>query len=547
MSPTVPRAGEGVLTIIVTGFIVRRPVGGLVWHYVQYVLGLKQMGHRVIYMEDSEDFPSCYVPPWAGTPANGTDSNQLPFRGLQTDPDFGLRFAGELFERLDLDEDWCYYDFHTDRWLGPAGADARRILKDADVLLNVSGSVSLRPWHMEIPRRVLIDTDPVFSQARHRSVPAWLDRSLRHNAFFTFGENFGKAGCSIPDDGLPWIPTRQPIALDLWNREAREGGSSYTTVMSWKSYDPGVVAGRAYGLKSDSFAHFLSLPQAASVDLEIALEGPDESAALLRQAGWSVVDALDVTRTPWTYQDYILASRGEFSVAKEAYAATHSGWFSERSAAYLASGRPVICQDTGFGDWIDGGEGLLGVGMLTEAVAAFDVVEGHYARHARAARDLAHAYFDAGAVLGRLIETIFSVPAATHDAHTLPGSALLEEYRRLAAQVDATVPRGNDIILLDENRLGVFGRLSGRRCAPFLERDGVYWGNPVDTAEAIRELERMRREGYSHLIIAEPARWWLDYYAGFAEFLARNSRPIHASGGFTIYELGLPSTAWVDG
>lgn len=534
--------GDNRLTIIVTGYLVRRPVGGLAWHYGQYVVGLKRLGHEVVFLEDSEDFPSCWVPPSMRQEEAAGGSNSLAFTGLGRDPSYGLKFAGDFFDRLGSGGDWCYYDAHTDAWLGPSAPRAPKLLREADLLLNVSGSITLRPWHMEIPRRVLIDTDPVFSQARHRAVAGWLDRSLRHNVFLTFGENFGRPDCDIPDDGLPWRPTRQPIVTDLWQRSGEPDRGCFTTVMSWKSYDAGQVEGRAYGLKAESFQPFLSLPSRTQQRLEIALEGPDEAWALLSSAGWGLVDAGELTRTPWAYRDYVQRSRAEFAVAKEAYVSTRSGWFSERSAAYLASGRPVVCQDTGFDRWMEVGRGLLTFSNAEEALDGLASVDADYEKHARAARDLAQDHFDSSRVLEELIEMAYAGPIATPDPGMLPGGTLLGVFRELEREVASRVPEDRAVILLDENRLGVFGPLAGRRCLPFLERNGVYWGIPEDSETAIRELTRMRAEGCRHLVLMESARWWLEFFGGFAEFLEVTSEEIHLFHGFTMYYLS-PSPA----
>lgn len=374
--------------IVVLGYIVRGPLGGLVWHHLQYVTGLRALGHDVLFVEDSDDYPSCYDP-----------SRHV----VDTDPSYGLEFATQAFGSADL---WAYFDAHGNRWLGPAASSAKAFCESADVVLNVSGVNPLRDWVAKAPVRALIDTDPAFTQIRHLTDPAARERAMQHTAFFTFGENFGKPGCSIPDDGLPWVPTRQPVTLDAWEITPGPESGSFTTVLQWDSYPPREHDGRRFGMKSDSFAEFLDLPSRSPETFELALGTANAPRELLRGNGWCLRDPLAVTKDPSSYQDYIRSSKGEFSVAKHGYVASRSGWFSERSAAYLASGRPVVVQDTGFTDWMRTGAGVVPFSSLEEAAEAVARVSGEYERHCQAAREIAAEYFDAAKVLPALLERV---------------------------------------------------------------------------------------------------------------------------------------------
>jgi hypothetical protein len=400
-TPTIGRP----LRIVVLGYIVRGPLGGMAWHHLQYVLGLVRLGHDVVFIEDSDDYPSCYDP-----------SRDC----VDTDATFGLQFTAAAFQRLGLDAHWAYYDSHQARWHGPVGDRAPAFAMSADLLLNVSGVNPLRPWTVDVPVRILIDTDPVFTQVRHLQDPAARDRAKAHNAFFSFGELFGTAGTSIPDDGFRWHPTRQPIVLDAWPVTTGSDDGCLTTVMQWQSYASCRYDGQYYGMKADSFADCLAIPASVSEKLEVAAGGraPLE---LLRRHGWRTTSSLDVTCDPWKYQRYIMKSRGEFSVAKHGYVAAHSGWFSERSACYLAAGRPVVLQDTGFSKILPTGVGLCAFGSSETAVAAVRDVAGDYQTHCRAAREIAEAYFDAGQVLAALIEAAFS--QVRHNGGTLPSES----------------------------------------------------------------------------------------------------------------------------
>ena len=377
------------LRIVVLGYIVRGPMGGLVWHHLQYVMGLARLGHDVYFLEDSDDYPSCYDPQ-----RQTTDRN----------PDYGLRFTGQVFQQVGLGERWAYYDAHTACWLGPCAARAGEICQGADLLLNLSGVNPLRPWFLQVPQRVLVDTDPVFTQVRHLIDPASRETALQHTAFFSFGENIASESGRIPDDQLNWLPTRQPVVLDAWPATPGPRDGKFTTVMQWDSYQTCAYDGVEYGMKSASFGPFMELPAGTGQALELALGSDAAPRERLREAGWSLRNPLEVTRDPSSYRHYIQQSKAEFSVAKHGYVVSHSGWFSERSACYLASGRPVLVQDTGFTDWLASDGGVVAFSTPEEALAGIEVINSDYDYHCRCARELVHTYFDARQVLASLIQ-----------------------------------------------------------------------------------------------------------------------------------------------
>jgi hypothetical protein len=376
--------------VLVLGYVVRGPLGGLAWHYLQYVLGLARLGHDVWFVEDSDDHPGCYHP------ATGE---------IDEDPTDGLAFADDAFRRLGLGDRWAYRDAHAGRWRGPAGERMPQVLTSADVLLNVSGANPIRDVLAEVPHRVLIDTDPGFTQAHHVTDPLRRDRAAAHTAFATFGERIAHGGARVPDDGLVWQPTRQPIVTDAWPTGPPPEGAPLTTVMQWDSYESVEHDGLVYGMKSASFDAIADLPARADATLEVALGAPAPVRARLEGLGWRVTSSLEVTRDPWRYQAYLASSRAELSVAKHGYVAGNTGWFSERSAAYLACGRPVVVQDTGLSGLLPTGEGLLTFTDADEALAGVEVVLSDPRRHEAAARELAAAHFDAARVLDDLLET----------------------------------------------------------------------------------------------------------------------------------------------
>jgi hypothetical protein len=261
---------------------------------------------------------------------------------------------------------------------------------------------------MEIPVRVAIDTDPTFFQIRNLTDPQRRERAQQHTAFFSFAENINQPYSQIPDDGFPWQPTRQPIVLDAWPVTPAPAEGKFTTVMQWDSYSTREFNGVSYGMKSQSFQPYLELPLKTQATFELALGSSSAPQDLLKRNGWEICDPLAVTRTPWTYQQYIQQSKAEFSVAKQGYVIGNSGWFSERSSCYLASGRPVVVQDTGFSEWIETGAGVTAFSNPEEALAGIQEINRRYEFHCRVARAIAQEYFDSQKVLSKLLDSIFS-------------------------------------------------------------------------------------------------------------------------------------------
>lgn len=390
------------LRILVLGYLVRGPLGGMAWHYLHYVLGLAALGHDVYFVEDSDDAPNCYDPSRDVT---------------SSDPVYGLRFAHDTFRKLGLGERWAYYDAPAREWKGPSRSRMPEICRTAELVVNISGVNRIREWFRGTPRRCLVDTDPAFTQIRHRLSPQARSFALEHTSLFSFGANIGRPTCQVPNDGLQWQPTRQPIALHRWSvdywssprmpwRQRR-----FTSVMLWNSYPPVQYEGVRYGTKWHSFQPYASLPRMVSAQLELAAGNPrwcwvppEVPERDLRQQGWHLRDPRSVTRGAFTYRRYIKESDAEFSVAKEGYVVSRSGWFSERSAAYLASGKPVVVQDTGFSTWLPSGLGVVAFRNLDEARAGVESVCARYAAHCRAAREIAFEYFDAQQVIPSLLD-----------------------------------------------------------------------------------------------------------------------------------------------
>jgi len=377
----------------VSGLIAQYPLGGLTWHYLQYLLGLRDLGHDVYYLEDSGA--------WPYDPETG---------GLGRDCSPNVAYLRQTLSRFGLGEKWMYRFAWRDQWFGLADRERREVLGSADLLLNVSGTLERPADHRARTTLVYIDTDPVFTQLRlARKEAEWLERVGAHDVHFTFGERVPE---TMPPTGFHWRSTRQPIALAEWRPAAPHGGA-FTTVMNWTSYESVEYEGHTYGQKNVEFERFLDLPaRVPEATLEIALApGKNQQAPRERlvASGWRVVDPARVCADLDAYRRYLESSRAEWSVAKNAYVQGQSGWFSERSACFLAAGRPVVVQDTGFSATLPVGEGLLAFRDVEGAAAAIREVQADPVRHRRAARAIAEEYFDSRRVLSRLIDEAAAV------------------------------------------------------------------------------------------------------------------------------------------
>ena len=375
--------------IVIAGSLAQKPGrGGHAWVFLQYLLGFRKLGWDVLFLD------------WLSADMCTNES------GAAAPPErsWNVRYFEDVMRRFGL-EGHCTLLF-GDGSAGLSRAQTLERVRASSALINVMGFLRDEEILAAAPRRVFLDIDPGFGQM-------WKALGLHdafrgHDACVTIGENIGRPGCSIPTCGLDWITTPQPVVLDQWPaaEPTAPPGAAITSVASWRgAYGPVDYQGTTYHLRPHEFRKFAALPALVDRRFELALDihaADERDRALLASQGWELVAPRRVAGSPDCYADYIRRSAAEVMIAKGMYVQTHSGWFSDRSICYLASGRPVLAQDTGLRDLLPAGEGLLTFSCVDEAAEAARAIDADYARHSRAARRLAQGYFDSSKVLGSL-------------------------------------------------------------------------------------------------------------------------------------------------
>jgi hypothetical protein len=372
--------------------MIRHPVAGNLLAFFHYLLGLHLLGHEVFYLEESGWSQSCYNP---------------RDRNYSDDPRVGLHAVQTLINTYGANARVYYVNRDPRTVYGGSWQEIKQRLKTADLLLNIGG-VCWLPEFLLCDRRILIDMDPFFTQIGQFAIEGRHD----YHAYFSYGANIGKPNCRIPHDGIEWHPTVPPVVPEIWHC-GDSSDAPFTTIANWSAYGETIYQGDRYGQKDGEFLRLLELPSYCSQKLELALSGKDtEIAEVVKTfvaAGWFVRDGKEISANLPTYKTYISGSKGEFSVAKHAYVRSRSGWFSDRSVCYLAAGRPVILQDTGFSDWLSTDRGVLAFSSLESALDCIERVNANYPAHCLAARELAEEVFSYQVVLPQLLEQLGSV------------------------------------------------------------------------------------------------------------------------------------------
>jgi len=389
------------MRIIVGGFIGLFPTGGATWDYIQYPLGLKMMGHDVYYIEDTMLYPVYQKAGEDWDDCSGT-----------------VEFLKEAMEKVGMGDRWAFRDVATGKLFGMTDSKLKEILSTADVLMNVSSSLFMREEYQQVPVKMLIDTDPMFTQYQYHdklsqggeAAAAAQAYMKAHDLFFTFGLNIGHEDCRIPQFDFKWHTTKKPIIMREWHRPSVNGSKfGFTTVMNWTERPDFIFENESWGQKNKEFKKFYELPSRSGAKFEIIINRPKdektaESMDYLRNCGWDILNADALISDKEHYRSFVQSSLAEFSITKETYIKSNSGWFSGRSAVYLASGRPVVTQDTTWSRYIPSGHGVIAINDLESATEAVKAIKANYKHHSIAATEIAKEYFDSSKILGDMLE-----------------------------------------------------------------------------------------------------------------------------------------------
>ncbi len=377
---------------MITGMACHLPMPGVVYQVLHYLIGLRRLGYDAYYVEDSVR--------WV---------YDFEIDDVTLDATKNVGIVAALLEANGFSEQWAFRgNYEGGRCYGMADAEITRLVRDADALLNVTGQ-DMPEEQLACPRRIYVESDPFATQVRlHNGDAEEFARLAAHDTHFTFGENIGATDCLIPATEFRWLPTRQPVDIGLWTPSAEFSAPRpmYTTISSWVNHVPSIkYKGDSYHWQKDrEFEKFLDLPRLAPVRFELATKVDAQVSEMLCGHEWHHVPAENVAERMDDYRAYIWRSRAEFTVARDQYVRPKTGWFSDRSACYLAAGRPVITQETGFSKFVPTGEGLFAFSTMDEILSAVEAIESDYEAHSDAARAIAEEYFAAEKVVGSLME-----------------------------------------------------------------------------------------------------------------------------------------------
>jgi hypothetical protein len=381
--------------IVLLGMMCRHPVAGVIWQTLHYLEGFRRLGCDAYYVE-----------------AHGAHLSMFARGAEDDDAANAARFLATVMGRFDFAGKWALHAIYEGRVFGRSDAQLAELYRSADVIINLHGATVPRQELTATGRLIYIETDPVTPQIElYQGSKSTAEFLAAHAALFTFGENYGKPDCGVPvSDRFHFRPTRQPVVIDFWRGDsAGPARGNFTTIGNWEQTWRDVeFRGEIYHWsKHHEFLKFIKAPSLTGASFELALARCDDgSRALLETEGWRVRDALALSSDPDAYRDYVAGSRGEFTVAKDQNVRLRSGWFSDRSATYLAAGRPVITQETGFSNVLPTGQGLFAFSTMEDVMQAIDSVNSDYARHCRAAAEVARECFGHDRVLGRLLEQV---------------------------------------------------------------------------------------------------------------------------------------------
>jgi hypothetical protein len=381
--------------IVVMGFMAGCPIAGVVWQHIHYIVGLQRLGHEVYYIEDSARLP--YDP--------------LTFE-ITNDYGYALKNLARLARQFGFEDRWafCARYLPDEPCYGLSIEKIRDLYRTADAILNVCGTQELNADLAQSERILYVESDPGVEQILvDQGDPKPIDYLSRHRTLFTFGENIGRPECPIPTHQFQWLPTRQPVVTDFWKSDAPPPPDAlFTTIANWNTSGLKDIEWRGdkyLWSKSLEFLKFVEAPARAGEAFELATTIRDAGTVeRFRQSGWQFSNPDRISLEHNEYVDFIRRSKGEFTVAKDQYVRLRTGWFSDRSACYLAAGRPVITQETGFTRLYGGDRGLLAFQTLDDIVEAVRAINADYPAHSRAAYEIAAEHFEATKVVASLLD-----------------------------------------------------------------------------------------------------------------------------------------------
>ncbi len=381
------------MRIVVTGLIGQYPFGGVIWDYIQYVTGFRKLGHEVYYLEDTGV--------WPYDPIKET---------ITEDCTYQVESLSRIMKDFGMDQRWIYRNAADGVFHGAGEEVARDLMKYGDLLVNVSTASWFEDYEVGIAHQMFIDGDPLFTQVRMAMDPegSYTKRLRAHDSHFSFGLNLHGKDCRVPDTGIHWKPTLQPVDLDFWRYSEDQDNGAYTTVMNWVSYKPVEWEGKAYGQKDIEFLRFVDLPQLSGKRFSVAMGqgiGKKRPTEMLIEKGWTILEPDEHLADHHAYHRFLSRSHAEWSIAKQGYVEGWTGWFSCRTACYLAAGRPALVQDTGWTAHLPHGQGLLSFIDESECKAGLNSIDGDYERHRRAARCFAEEDLDSEKVCRKLLES----------------------------------------------------------------------------------------------------------------------------------------------
>ena len=376
--------------IILGSYMVRYPLGGnLSWAF-QYLIGFQRLGHEVYFVEKSGYANSCYDP----VADRMTD-----------DCSQGISIVAPILDGIGLANRWCYVDA-AGRYYGLSRPAIEEVFRSADVFIDMGTHGSWLNEAAASQLRVLVDAEPGLRQLKMQNTLEAGGELPEYDVYFTKGWNVANGRSAAPTAGRHWRGMFHPVVTDRFETTPSPQGAPFTTVMNWRSYERVERRGETFGHKDLEFEKFIALPRRTSAPLELAVSGKATPTSRLCDHGWRLRDAHQVTRSIASFVEYLRTSRGEFTVCKHGFVSLRTGWFSDRSAAYLASGRPVVMQDTGFSEHLPVGRGLFAVNTVEEAATAIDEIETRYDAHCRWAREIAKEHLEATRVLRQFLDEI---------------------------------------------------------------------------------------------------------------------------------------------